>query len=170
MSVICAGIDQSLKSSGVVILVDGVMVDYKVFGIEKIPKNPIHKAKAVQLLVEEIYDFLLSHGVMHICLEGLSFGSTGDAARDLAGLQMMMFAKFQEITENIRIIAPQTPKKFATGSGKAKKKDLFLSLPEKVGAVFGKVAVKNGRHDLTDAYFLGYASYVAILAEAVVVP
>jgi hypothetical protein len=83
---------------------------------------------------------------------------TGNATRDLAGLQFSIITKIKFILQmDIEIIAPPTLKKFATGSGRASKIDMINALPPEVYEHFTKEKKwkkSSGLTDVTDAYFL----------------
>jgi Holliday junction resolvasome RuvABC endonuclease subunit len=92
-----------------------------------------------------------------IALEGLAFGMTGNATRDLAGLQFSIItvARYIDLI-NIEIVTPLSVKKFATDNGKAKKEDMIAALPILVGDMFRERGFKKttGLADLADAYFI----------------
>ena len=83
---------------------------------------------------------------------------TGNATRDLAGLQFCIVSKIKFIlNKDIAIIAPPTLKKSATTNGKASKEDMIAALPSDILNTF--TVIKNwkksrGLTDVTDAYFL----------------
>lgn len=88
-------------------------------------------------------------------MEGLSFGSMTNATRDLAKLQGIIEKEvFDRVGLVCEIVAPTSLKKFATGSGRAKKEEMFEALPEEISILFSEVPKTKGRFDLTDAYFL----------------
>lgn len=112
---------------------------------------------------------LSENHVMHVCLEGLGFGSTGDAARSLAGLQFMLIDGFYDAFADdymikfadptLRVATPTTVKKFATGKGNASKEEIFDALPDRIKEEFSKIPKSKGRYDLADAYWLSRYGY-----------
>lgn len=154
MTEIHAGIDQSFKNTGIVVVQNGIVLGYTVLSYDGKPKTPVEKALRAQEIVHRAVEFVSGFGATRVYIEGLSFGSAGDAARDLAGLQMMFLAALANAEMEISVIAPPTLKKFATGNGRAGKKDMFEALPPQIREEFGMVKIKDGRTDLTDAFFL----------------
>ena len=97
-----------------------------------------------------------------VALEGLAFGSVGNATRDLAGLQFTIVNHLRKQGGmTVKIYSPQSVKKMATGKGNAKKAELVNHLPTDVRAMFDKLGVKKttGLMDLTDAYFIGVCAH-----------
>ncbi len=92
-----------------------------------------------------------------IAIEGLAFGMRGNVTRDLGGLQFVIIAHLQEVKNKlVDIVAPTSVKKFATGSGRAKKEDMIESLPSEIHTYFINLGVKKttGLADLADAYWI----------------
>lgn len=93
-----------------------------------------------------------------IRLEGLAFGMRGNATRDLSGLlfTIVNVMSHLHVFENFRIIAPTQVKKTATGSGKAKKKEMIAALPPDILTLFKDKNFKQttGLTDLADAYWI----------------
>jgi Holliday junction resolvasome RuvABC endonuclease subunit len=55
----------------------------------------------------------------------------------------------------IEIVPPTVLKKFATGSGRAKKEDMHIAFKEQTGiALTDRAKIGNPYSDLVDAYFL----------------
>ena len=97
------------------------------------------------------------HNITHIGIEGLACGMRGDATRDLAGLQFVIVTNLMKNGfTNIDIISPKTVKKLATGSGKAKKNEMYDVLPQDVKDKIDQLGCKKttGMYDITDAYWL----------------
>lgn len=87
--------------------------------------------------------------------EALSYGSVGAATRNLAYLLGHIHADL--LKESYSEVAPTSLKKFATGSGRAKKQDMLEALPKDILERFQEEGYKKstGLYDLTDAYFIG---------------
>jgi len=147
------GIDQSYNSSGIIVLEDGDIIHSERFVSNKTFDRfgqayeiAIHIANVVDTFTPDI-----------IAIEGLAFGMRGNVTRDLGGLQFVIVAHLQEVKKRpVKIVAPLTVKKFATGSGRAKKEEMIESLPKEVLNEFLDLGVKKttGLADLADAYWI----------------
>ena len=149
------GIDQSYTSTGFVVIDhNDNILDAKI--ISSIKDELIFK-KAWDLS-ETIKNELLKWDNPLVAIEGLAFSMTGNATRDLAGLQFLIISKLMfQANINPAIIAPPSLKKSATGNGKASKEDMIAALPENVYLYFIndlKLKKSKGLTDMTDAYFL----------------
>lgn len=149
------GIDQSYTSSGIVVLDDnGKMIHSEIF---KTPKEDDVFVRA-EAISDKIVATVKEFAVESVSIEGLAFGSVNaNATRDLAGLQFLIVTKVRLGLEiPVSIMAPTSLKKFATGSGKATKKEMIASLPSDVLETFKSSGFKvtTGLADLADAYFL----------------
>lgn len=151
------GIDQSYTSSGIVVLQGDTLIHFSVFKTKK-EEDVFLRSWNIS---EQIVAIINEYSVDSVSIEGLAFGMMGNATRDLAGLQHMIVNKVRQITKKpIIIVPPLTLKKFATGDGKAKKKQVIETLPDDVISAFKGEGYKltTGLADLADAYFL--AQYV----------
>lgn len=149
------GIDQSYTSTGLIVLNDSSeIVLCKIVSTDK--SDDIFK-RAWQIS-EELLDAIGKFAPCCISIEGLAFSMTGNATRDLAGLQFLIVSKIKFVSGlNISIVSPPSLKKFATSNGKAKKNDMIDALPEDVFDYFTKtlkIKKSKGLTDVTDAYFL----------------
>jgi crossover junction endodeoxyribonuclease RuvC len=151
------GIDQSYTSSGVVLLEDGELVKGHKFAANK-ETNRFAQAYEIALHLAEIVD---EHEPDIIAIEGLAFGMRGNVTRDLGGLQFVIISHLQEVKNyDVEIVAPTSVKKFATGSGRAKKNEMIDNLPEDVYNYFTDLGLKKstGLADLADAYWIAKAA------------
>lgn len=154
-------VDQSYTSSGIVILEDGQMTHFEIFSTD--PSKDIFSRAwdascHIKLMAER-------HNPDHVCMEGLAFSKFGNATRDLAGLQFVIVTVMRFLEKySVIVIPPNTVKKVATGSGKAKKEQLLESLPSTVREQFIAAGAKKtkGLYDLSDAYWIGKAGLVEI--------
>ena len=144
--------DQSLTSTGWTVLEDGQIISY---GLITSDKNKTNFERAVDV-ANEIYKLYNEHSPDKFVLEGLPFMSRSNVTRDLAGLQFLVIDRvLRELKiECIAVVPPTKLKKFATGSGKAGKEDMYEALPPEVKAKFSTTLKTKGRYDLTDAYWL----------------
>lgn len=119
-------IDQSMASCAYVVLDDGVPIFKEVLhttGSEKKAATSSawclffkHPAEQIAYISRNIADVCDSFEVDHIVLESLSFGSAGNATRDLAGLffgiQLTLLRDGYSM-DNIHTIAPTSVKSWA---------------------------------------------------------
>lgn len=147
------GIDQSYTSSGIVLLEKGEFLKGHKFVADKVRNRfgQAHEiAHHIAAIVEEFVPDI-------IAIEGLAFGMRGNVTRDLGGLQFVIIAHLQEVLNyEIDIIAPTSAKKFATGSGRAKKEEMINSLPKHVHDYCTNLGMKKttGLADMADAYWI----------------
>lgn len=157
---ITIGADQSFTSTGCIVLDnDGKVVDVRRFSSTKTLDMYDRAAQVAKFIV----DLSIEVNADCIAIEGLAFGIRGSATRDLAGLQYIIICEIRRcIGKDIKIIAPLTLKKFATGSGKAKKSDMIAAVPPDVILFMkdkGMKITKAGLNDVADAYFLAKYLY-----------
>lgn len=154
-------IDQSYTSSGIVILEDGEMTHFELFTTDP-SKDIFSRAWDAAIHIKSMAEL---HKPDYVCMEGLAFSKFGNATRDLAGLQFVIVTTMRFLEKyNVLVIPPNTVKKVATGSGKAKKEQLLESLPPTVREQFVARGAKKtkGLYDLSDAYWIGKAGLVEI--------
>jgi Holliday junction resolvasome RuvABC endonuclease subunit len=147
------GIDQSYSGTGVVIIEGDMVIGFDKFTSDK-TKDIFERCWDV---VSQIRQYIKDNNPDYVSIEGLAFGMTGNATRDLAGLQFSIITTAKYIDGvNIDIITPLSLKKFATGNGKAKKDDMMAAIPADILDMFRARGYKKttGLADLTDAYFL----------------
>jgi len=150
---IVLGIDQSYTSTGIVILNGGIMAHGHKFAANK-AVNRFAQAHEITMHITKVVE---EYQPRIIAIEGLAFGMRGNVTRDLGGLQFVIISHLQEVKKReITIIAPTSAKKFATGSGRAKKEDMIASLPESVLKYFTDLGMKKttGLSDMADAYWI----------------
>jgi Holliday junction resolvasome RuvABC endonuclease subunit len=147
------GIDQSYSGTGVVLIEGDMVIGFDKFTSDK-TKDIFERCWDV---VSQIRQYIKDNNPDCVSIEGLAFGMTGNATRDLAGLQFSIITTAKYIDGvNIDIITPLSLKKFATGNGKAKKDDMMAAIPADILDMFKARGYKKttGLADLTDAYFL----------------
>lgn len=144
------GIDQSYTSTGWVVVDvagrikgDGVIVTTN-------ERTIFERSRDVATQIGEV---IARFQPTTVAIEGLSFGSFGNTARDLAGLQFTII----NLNANtpFQVVAPTAVKKFATGSGKASKQEMLEATPTHVLRHF-RSRYKNttGLFDVVDAYWI----------------
>ena len=138
------GLDLSLTSSGLVILAE----DCSILS-QKLISSPTKESieYRISYIASQIFSEIKQYEPHIICIEGLSFSSSGRAGLDLAGLNFYIRICLFNESEKFYVIPPTVLKKFVTGSGKAKKELMLLKVYKKFGVEFGS-------SDLADAYCL----------------
>jgi len=151
---IVIGIDQSYTGCAYTVFQDTEMVDFDIIRADK-TQDVYTKAIGIATKISEI---CTKYKPNSINLEGLAFGMTGNATRDLAGLlfTIVTVLKLQHPTIPYNIIAPTSIKKFATNSGKATKADIIAAVPDQIMDQFKNKNFKKttGLADLSDAYWI----------------
>ena len=113
---------------------------------------------------DDISDWALSildgAGVKKVFLEGYSFGSTGKAFH-IAEHTAILKYNLWDSNIDIEILAPTTIKKFATGSGRASKENMYEKFCEENPSVGLQESltprssnVINPVNDIVDAYYI----------------
>ncbi|MCE8052297.1 hypothetical protein HOP61_13380 [Halomonas daqingensis] len=151
-----AGIDQSLTSTGIVIVDKGSTVAHKVIETKPCSSDPLDAYQRVSRIVEAVLAMVASHGVTVVRIEGLSFASTGRATRTLAGLHHVIVHELLAHGVDVEVIAPTSLKKRATGSGRASKEDMVAACDATFRAVLAAVPKSRGKYDLADAFHLAH--------------
>lgn len=146
---IVAGVDSSLRSTGIAIvdLGVGVIETRNVQGAEVKKTAPFQEHvdrmtgmhKTVMLALED---------VDVVAIENLSFGSQGNARTELAGLWWLLRTSLETCGVRVVEVAPQERAKYATGNGRADKHDVLAA----VRAEYPDADVPN--HDVADAIAL----------------
>lgn len=151
---IVIGVDQSYTSTGFTTYdsINNIVIEC---GLIKSP-IALDKFDRARYVADTLSVICKQYNPLLIGLEGLAFGMRGDATRDLAGLQWLIVDEFRRNKFEVMIISPKSVKKVATGSGKAKKEEMYAALPDSVKEKFIKSGAKKstGLYDLTDSYFL----------------
>ena len=146
-------LDQSLTNAGIVIWEDGLVYDFTVLHSDKSEEDHLR----IMYIVDNIEAICKEENIDVISLESLSFGSISTSVRVLAGLYYAIRIMAERLDIECKDFTPKSVKKFATGSGNAKKPDMWKALPENIKTKFeNKVkTISAGKYDLADAYFIG---------------
>ena len=146
-------IDQSLTHCAWIVWEDTLIYDYGVISTTNIDKDHIRIMK----IVEQLNNIILDNNVEVVVLESLSFGSISTSVRVLAGLYYNILILSEVNNLEYQDLTPTSIKKFATGSGKAKKQDMWKALPDNIKTKFEKThkTIASGKYDLADAYHIG---------------
>ena len=94
------------------------------------------------------------YSVESVRIEGLSYGSVGQATRTLAGLHYVIVDRLMRASIDVAVIAPTALKKAATGTGRADKQMMLDAVRENDREKLSKYGKTKGRFDLADAYHL----------------
>lgn len=147
-------IDQSYTHCAYVVTFGNNIIDFDVLKSDA-ELNVYERSLDIALRLGQVF---LKHRPEEIRLEGLAFGMRGNATRDLSGLLFTIInvISYLHVFNNFRIIAPTQVKKRATGSGKAKKKEMIAALPSDILKLFKDKNYKQttGLTDLSDAYWI----------------
>lgn len=143
------GIDASFSGTGVVVIDNEFnIINQRLISTKK-KDDPYDIEKRMIFVVEDLSSFLTKYfkDLRLILLEGISYGSTGDGAAQLAALNYFIRIFLFQNDLNYGEIPPTTLKKFVTGTGQCKKN---LMLKE----VYKKWGVDFSDDNLCDAYGL----------------
>lgn len=154
MSIIL-GIDQSFTKTGIVLLDD--VNDNIVFATCISSSKDDDIFKRAYDVAGSISKIALQYKPDSIMMEGLAFGATGNAARDLCGLQFVIATKLKyDLSFELNVVSPRTVKKLACGDGSAKKGNVLEGLPPLVLSYFLSLGFRKttGLTDLADAYWI----------------
>ena len=144
----CMGIDQSFTSTAVYI--DGTS---PIVTVIKSNKSDDVYTRA-QYIANQVVTIAQTHKPTTINIEGLAFGSVGNATRDLAGLQMLIICALRTAGFDPKVIPPNTLKKASTQDGRASKEKMHECLPDNIKLSLSTYKKSSGLYDLVDAYWL----------------
>ncbi len=145
------GIDQSFTCTAMYV-VDGI--DNPIITIPSDKTQDIYTR--AQHIADNVVQFTVQYKPSQIRIEGLAFGSTGSATRDLAGLQMLIICELIKAGYTPTIIPPNTLKKFATTKGRASKQEMHDALPQVIKDRIAHYKKTKGLYDVVDAYWLAH--------------
>lgn len=149
------GLDQSLTCSGICIMDDGKLVFSGVITTSKTDREGMHDVfYRTRVITAELLALITHYKVQTVVMEGLSFGSKGNATRDLAILMGTIQANLRGFPT---VVPPPTLKKFATGNGRATKDEMVEAIKDAEPELYEKLLLTpktKGRADIADAYWL----------------
>lgn len=164
------GIDQSYTSTGWTVFDNENVEDVGIISTSPEDGNSFVRAR---IIVDKLKDIVDKYNIDHIGIEGLAYGSIGDATRDLAGLQFLIVDSMRPLP--VDVTAPTAVKALALKGrpkvktvivdGKKKKnnkkKEMFEALPEITQNYFKNKGLKitKGLYDVTDSYWIGLYTY-----------
>lgn len=155
------GIDQSLNSSGLVILDKDSksIIHAECFSSNKLDDD----FKRTWDVAKHICNLALAHNPETIVIEGLAFNSIGNATRVLSGLQYTIINQLRFVYNfEVQTVPPTTVKKLA-GGGKNSKTNVIDSLPSEVLEYFKSLGYKKttGLSDLSDSYWIAMSYFLS---------
>lgn len=156
------GVDQSLSCTGVVITEIDDVGNRKVIHSESIQTVKTHHTCPIAdtitravFIADRLKQIVHEYDPDWIGLENLSYGSVGNATRNLAILFGVICSALG--LKAPRVVPPTTLKKFATGNGRAGKKEMLAAI-EATDPIFfqtlNNMTIKAGKYDLADAYWI----------------
>lgn len=152
------GIDQSFNSTGYVVLNDDQMIDFKcIQPIRDLKNKNLSKLFRAEYARSKILKVIEKHNPDRVHIEQLAYSAAGSVAKDLGGLFYILAVEIEIVLKiPLHIIPPTSLKKFATGCGTAKKRDMIAQLPLPIINQFEQANYKKttGLSDLADAYWL----------------
>jgi len=146
------GIDASFTSTGVVIIdEEGEIVEQKLIITKKNSNDKYDIEHRILKVVDELLLLKNYNNLYNVYIEGISFGSRGEAAEQLAALNYFIRISLLQRGIFFNVIPPTKLKKFITGTGQAKKELMLKEVYKKWGQDFNS-------NDLCDAYSLARMS------------
>ena len=138
------GLDFAYANNGVIILDEEAKILISTLIITKKPKSDEERLTE---LVEKLESYLDIENTEAVYIEGLSYGSKGQAVSQLGAAHFLTRIFLWKKQINYKIIEPTVLKKFVTGKGQCKKDLILLK-------VFKRFGVEFESNDLADAYSL----------------
>ena len=131
------GIDASFSGTGVIVMDnDFKIIEQKLIGTKK--RDSIYDIEERMLYIVKALEFLLKYktDIKLVLIEGISYGSTGDGAAQLAALNyfIRIFLLQNEIPYSD--VSPSKLKQFASGKGQSKKNMMLKEVYKKWGEDF----------------------------------
>jgi len=147
-------IDQSLSSSGIIVW----QKDIAWLIISSNKDDTI--ISRIRFITNEIKELIEKYDVTHVVIESLPYGINSTSVRPLAGLYFCIGNLCEDLGIHFDEANVTAVKKYATGSGKAKKADMIEAFKESNPELFKKITNSNvrkttGLADLADAYWIG---------------
>jgi Holliday junction resolvasome RuvABC endonuclease subunit len=128
------GLDLSFRATGLTVLSDSSDILAQSL-ISSSPKECVEQRivsifDELVLIIEKFPPFI-------VCMEGLSFSSSGQATLDLAGLHFYIrIFLYSNYPGEFYVIPPTTLKKFVTGTGRCQKNLMLLKTYKRFGVEF----------------------------------
>lgn len=149
MNLYC-GLDFAFAKNGLVVIDENSNIITKELIVTTVKQ--IDEERLVYV-VESFEKYLLPHleSIKSVYIEGLSFGSKGQAVSQLGACHYLTRIFLYQNNFNYRVITPGQLKKFVTGKGQCKKDLILLNVYKKWGVEFDD-------DNIADAYSLARMS------------
>lgn len=152
---IVLGIDQSLSSTGMVIIAGDTIVYAEAFRTVKKDTDYVEDVMARTMQISaHICRLVTAYSVDFVVIEEPSLGSHGNATRSLAMLFGVLLSDLRKMGLTPTTVPPKSLKKAATGNGNAGKPLMLSAVPELLRLRLEKTPITKGRYDIADAYHL----------------
>lgn len=152
-------LDQSLTHTAWIVWEKGLIYDYGVIKTTK--QEGFDEVTRLAYIIGDLHNIMVKENIEYVAIEGLSLSGVSSSTRILSALYYSILLKAYLLGIDYEVFPPTMVKKFATGSGKAKKPDMWNSLPDNIKNKFEKThkTIASGKYDLTDSYFIGKLFY-----------
>lgn len=135
------GIDPSIRNTAVVVLAP----DASVLESFLISTSGLDTVDAMIKVADEIVAKVREHAGAAVFIESPAYGSFGQAVAQMSGLAYVIRTALRRAGVSYRDVAPTTVKKFACGSGRAKKNLVIKS-------VYSRFGFDTDDDNIADAY------------------
>lgn len=145
-----AGLDLSLQSTGVAqIYAGGAASCYSITSQGHRADTYDQRSARLRDVAGRIINGLYSRPQLAV-VEAPSYGSTGGSAFDRAGLWWLVVSRLHRLDVPVAMVAPQTRTKYATGNGRAGKREVRAA----AAALFPDTHISN--YDEADSLILAH--------------
>ncbi len=153
------GLDFSIASTGLTILKDGGMVHTEIIKTKKSePCLYLDANKRGHIVAKRIKEITQEYYPCRLTIEGLSFGSKGNATRSIPMAFSLVYDSVRHL--DVVFVPPSALKKFVTGKGNAPKDIMEQSLKGYDISAYNQISTKGKKiDDLIDAYWLANWRY-----------
>ena len=143
------GIDQSITSSGLVVINDkGEILETRLIETKsKIKKVEVSYEERFDFILTTIYEIISKYKDFFIFIEGISYHSISQRSYQQGALHWLIVVMCYKNNFKYSVVAPTANKKFMTGKGNAKKEDMIYHVKNKYDIDFKS-------SDLCDAFSL----------------
>ena len=130
--IVSIGLDLSMTDTGIAgVMSDGAILTDHITSKGRKDATVSERRERLKLIVDGIQSHPLVRagaGRCEITIEGPSYGSTGGAAHERAGLWWLTVDVLLAALFRVHVVAPSTLKKYATGKGNASKDEVIAGV------------------------------------------